>query len=158
MDFSKFDKMVDIEGLKNDVKGYEKNSRSGDFVKVPHGKYEVAVNKLELTESKTNKPMVKGAFEVISEGEFKGGRIFMNQLVDEGFKIHIVNELLRAMLEKCDNAPFIEFETYHQYGDLLMDVHECIDGNFEYLLNYIPNPKNPNFDKFEIEEVYVMED
>ena len=45
MDFSKFDKMVDIEGLKKDIADVEANGGGGDFKDVPHGSYEVAIDK-----------------------------------------------------------------------------------------------------------------
>lgn len=76
MDFSKFDKEVDLDGLKNDLAEVEKNGGSGERKEVPHGTYEVKVDKLELTESKTSgNPMVTCWFKVLS-GEFKGSLIY----------------------------------------------------------------------------------
>ena len=54
LDFSKFDKQVDLEGLKKDIE----DSANNDFKEVPHGTYEVAITKLELKESKKGDPMV----------------------------------------------------------------------------------------------------
>ena len=50
----------------------------------------------------------------------------------------------------------MEFKTYNQYGNMLMDVMESIDNNFEYSLDYRENSKGYN--EFEIKEVYVLED
>ena len=34
----------------------------------------------------------------IVEGEYKGSLIFMNQVVTQGFQIHIVNEFVRSLI------------------------------------------------------------
>ncbi len=49
--WDKFDKNIDVEGLKADAKEAAENG-GGDFKEVPHGEYEAEVNKLELRESK----------------------------------------------------------------------------------------------------------
>lgn len=145
MDFSKFDKQVDLEGLKKDIE----NSANNDFKEVPHGNYEVAITKLELAESKKGDPMVKIWFKVVN-GEYKGSLIFMNQVITRGFQIHIVDELLRSLETDIE----ISFESYSQYNDLLLDIFEAIDGNFEYGLKY---GENKGFDTFEITEVFELD-
>ena len=56
MDFKKWDDNADLEGLIKDVE--ETKEKGGNFKDVPHGKYEVKVDKMELVESSTNKPML----------------------------------------------------------------------------------------------------
>jgi hypothetical protein len=146
--WDKFDKAVDTAALADDVKDAQENGQS--FKDVPHGDYEVSIDKMELTESKNHDPMVTIWFKVLT-GEYKGSRIFMNQVITQGFQIHIVNELLRAM----DTDLNIEFITYKQYGNLLMDVMEAIDGNLEFALSY-KEGKN-GFSKYEITEVFEVE-
>lgn len=145
MDFSKFDKQVDLEGLKQDIE----ESANNDFKEVPLGTYEVAIKKLELSESKKGDPMVKVWFKVIS-GEYKGSLIFMNQVITRGFQIHIVDELLKSLETDVD----IHFESYSQYAELLADVYEAADGNFEYALKY---GENKGFNTFEITEVFELD-
>ena len=143
--WDQFDKAIDTVGLATDV---EEAAESGaSFKDVPHGQYEVKVDKLELTASKAGDPMVTVWFKVLS-GEFKGCRIFFNQVITQGFQVHIVNELLRAMETDID----IEFQTYTQYGNLLMDIFETVDGNMEFGLNYAEGKKG--FSTFEITEVF----
>lgn len=148
MDFSKFDKAMDLEGLKHDVADAQQND-GGNFKEVPHGSYEVSINKLELTESKKGDPMVSIWFKVLT-GEYKGSLIFYNQVITQGFQIHLNNELLRSM----DSGIDIEFESYTQYAQLLMDVHEAIDGNLEYALEY---GERKGFNTFKITEVFEVE-
>lgn len=145
MDFSKFDKQVDLEGLKQDIE----ESANNDFKEVPLGTYEVAVKKLKLSESKKGDPMVKVWFKIIS-GEYKGSLIFMNQVITRGFQIHIVDELLKSLETDVD----IHFESYSQYAELLADVYEAVDGNFEYALKY---GENKGFNTFEITEVFELD-
>ncbi len=65
--------------------------------------------------------MVKGQFRVV-EGEFKGSSIFMNQLVDEGWKINMMNDFLQS-LDVIDPED-IYFESYSDYNDLILEIAE----------------------------------
>lgn len=147
--WDKFDKMADLKSLAEDVKTAAENG--GSYKEVPFGDYEVAIDKLELTASKAGDPMVSVWFKVV-DGEFKGSRIFMNQVVTQGFQIHIINEFLRSL----DSGIDIVFDTYKQYGNLLMDVFEAVNGNLEFALKYSEG-KN-GFAKYEITEVFELED
>lgn len=145
MDFSKFDKQIDLEGLKQDIA----DSANNDFKEVPHGTYEVAITKLELSESKKGDPMVKAWFKIL-EGEFKNSLVFMNQVVTTGFQIHIVDNFLRSL--GTDIA--VCFESYSQYANLIADVYEAVNGNFEYALEY---GEKKGFNTFEIKEVFELD-
>lgn len=147
--WDKFDEAIDTAGLAKDVQEAAENG-SGNFKEVPHGEYEVAVNKMELVASKKGDPMVSIWFKIVS-GEYKGSLIFFNQVVTQGFQIHIVNELLRAMDTDID----IKFTTYKEYGNLLMDVMEAIDGKLEFGLKYEKGKKD--FNTYEITEVFEVE-
>lgn len=145
MDFSKFDKQVDLEGLKKDIE----DSANNDFKEVPHGSYEVAITKLELGESKKGDPMVKVWFKIVA-GEYKNSLIFMNQVITKGFQIHIVNEFLRSLDTNVD----ITFVSYSQYNELLMDIFEAVDDKLEFALKY---GENKGFNTFEITDIFEVE-
>lgn len=149
MDFSKFDKQVDLEGLKQDIMDAEENG-GGDFKEVPHGKYEVAITKLELTESKKGDPMVSVWFKV-TNGEYKGSLIFMNQVITQGFQIHIADEFLRSLETTVD----VQFESYSQYAEMLADIFEEIEDKVEFVLDYDENKKG--FNTFEIIDSFEVE-
>lgn len=144
MDFSKFDKKVDLEGLKKDIE----DSANNDYKEVPHGNYEVAITKLELKESKKGDPMVAVWFKIL-DGEYKGSLIFMNQVITRGFQIHIVDDFLRSLETDVD----IVFESYSQYADMLADVFEAVEGNLEFALKY---GEKKGFNTFEITEVFEV--
>ncbi len=146
--FDEFDKMIDTKALAEEVKN---SSDTPVYKDVPDGEYEVKIDKMELVATKeTHKPMVSAWFKIVS-GDLKGQLIFMNQVVDEAFKIHIVNDFLRSLSTDKE----IEFVNYKQYGNLLMDVMEDIDGRFEYGLSYTHNRKG--YAVFEIKEVFDLE-
>ena len=149
--WDKFNKSVDTEALAADVKEAAENG--SNFREVPHGIYEVEVNKLEAKESKKGDPMITAWFKVV-EGEYKGSMIFMNQVVLQAFQIHIVNEILRQMTAELPEFN-VEFKDYAQYEQLVLDVAEAIDGKFEFKLNYSDGGKG--FSKFSIDEVFVLE-
>ncbi|MYL57386.1 DUF669 domain-containing protein [Virgibacillus halodenitrificans] len=156
-DWSKFDKKVDLEALQDDVKEVEENG-GGDFQDVPEGQYEVAVEKMELTESKKGDPMLTIWFEIV-EGEFEGQKIFYNGVMQSqndkafGFQVHRNNEMLRALWD-CEKDD-VKFTGFQDYADLVLDVHEDIDGQFEYLLEKSVDKKG--YDQYKIEEVFEVE-
>lgn len=146
--WNEFDKAINTKELQNEIKEAAENG-GGNYKEVPVGKYEVAVEKMELVKSKKDDPMVTIWFKVVGKDDpYKGSLIFMNQVITQGFQIHIVNEILRSM----DTGIDVHFDTYSQYGNLLMDVHEAIDKKVEFALDYSEN--NKGYRIFEIEEVF----
>lgn len=151
--FDKWDKEIDTEGLAADVQEAAENG-TGNYKEVPHGDYEVAIQQMELKASKKGDPMVSIWFKIL-DGEFKNSIIFFNQVITQGFQVHIVNEMLRMMVSEMEDAPVIEFKSYKQYGNLIMDIFEAVNDNFEYALAYKKGKKD--FSTYEIKEVFVLE-
>lgn len=158
--FAQWDKAVDMDGLKKDIAEAAENG--GNFKEVPHGKYEVSIEKMELKATKeTKNPMVSVWMKIVGDCDFKGSMIFMNRVIDPksqwaGLSIHQCNEFLRSLVQNCADAPVVEFKSFAQYAELLMDIHELVADSFEYALDYGQNKKG--FDTFEITEVYALED
>lgn len=159
--FAQWDNAVNAEDLQKDIHEAEQNG-GGNFKEVPHGKYEVSIEKMELKATKkTNKPMVSVWMKIVSDGEFKDSMLFMNQVIDlaseyRGMQVHNMNEFLRSLIQDCADAPVVEFKSFAQYAELLMDIHELIADSFEYGINYGQTKKG--FDTFEVLEVYPLED
>lgn len=148
MDFSKFNKAVDLEALKHDIHEAEENGGTGNYKEVPHGSYEVKIEKMELKESKKGDPMLSVWFKILN-GEFEKSMIFMNQVITQGFQIHICNTFLRSL----DTGKEIVFDDFEQYANLVMDIHEEIDSlRLEFALDYGKTDKG--FSTFEITEVF----
>ena len=143
--FEKWNSNVDLAGLQQDIKDAQDNNK--EFEKVPHGEYEVKIDKMELKASKKGDPMVSIWFTIL-EGKYKKSKLFLNQVITQGFQIHIVNELLKSM----GTDLVIEFVDYKQYADLILDVaEECDTNNLEFALKY---EDNKGYDKFTITEVF----
>ena len=141
--FSKFNEMFDTKGLSEDLS----TMGNTDFVEVPHGDYEVSIEKLELGESKSQLPQVKVWFKILT-GDFKGQRIFMNQNVDKKYGLHNANEFMNSL----DSGYNIVFEDFVQYGTLIASVFEAVQ-SAEYHLAYGQNDKG--FNTYTIVEKYV---
>lgn len=148
--FEKFNSMIDVDGLKQDVETAASNS--GDFVEVPKGDYEVKITKIELGEtgekSKTpGMPMAKVWFDILA-GDFKGQKIFMNQMLTSGFGIHKMNELLNSL----ETGITVQFENFVQYNDLLKEIFNAVDGVAEYQLHYAEN--NKGYSTYDIVQIF----
>lgn len=131
--------MIDVEGLKKDIE--DAANSTGEFVEVPKGDYEVKVVKIELGEtgekSKTpGMPMAKVWFEILA-GEYKGQKIFMNQMLTSGFGIHKMNEFLTSL----ETGVSVVFENFEQYSELFNQIFDEVDGKAEYQLAYGENNK-----------------
>lgn len=150
VNWKKIDESIDIEGLNKDMQEAAEN-KGGNFKEVPEGQYEVKVEKLELTQSKKGDPMLSCWFNVLS-GEYKGSRIFMNQVANAGFGLHKVHEFLKN-LDSGVEVP--TFSGYQRLNDTILDIHEAIDGKLEYGLKYGKNSKG--FSTFEITDVFDVE-
>ena len=143
--FEKWNSNVDLAGLQKDIKDAQDNNKEYD--EVPHGEYEVNLDKLELKATKKGDPMVSAWFTIL-QGKYKKSKLFMNQVVTQGFQIHIVNTFLKSMGTDLN----IEFIDYKQYAELLLDVaEECDTNNLEFVVKY---EDNKGYDKFTITEVF----
>lgn len=149
MDYSKFDDMIDLKGLKNDVK--ESEDKGSSFDEVPHGSYEVKIDKMELTESKNGDPMVTIWFKIL-EGKQKDRLIFMNQVIIKGFQVHLMNVFLKSFDTDAD----VHFETYTQYAKLIEYIKDYIGMNgLEFELEY---GERKGYNTFKIVQVFEPDD
>lgn len=145
--FEKWNKNTNLADLKADIEQAQKDDGNRTYEAVPHGKYEVKVDKMELKPTKKGDPMVSIWFTIL-EGKYKKSKLFMNQVVTQGFQLNIVNNFLRSM----ETGVNVEFVDYAQYADMLLDVAEACDTNkLEFAVNY---EDNNGYDKFTILEVF----
>lgn len=154
MDFSKFDEQVDLEQLKKDAEEAAKNG-GGDFPEVPKGTYVGKFEKLEVGQTKDGRPMLKGQFR-ITEGEFEKSCLFYNRVLygtknDANMIASAVGFL--ATLEPSEAVGPVEFESYSQFADLVLDIMEDIDGELEYEVEYDPD----GFQNISITDVFETE-
>lgn len=141
--WEKFDKEID-----KDIQKQIEAAENSEYAEVPLGDYEVKVDNMELKISKSGNPMVSIWFRIVA-GEFNNNLLFMNQVINMPFQIGIANKILRAL----DPNKNIEFETYSQYANLIMDIYEEIDGKFEYAIKY---GEKKGFSTFEILDIFEV--
>ncbi len=151
MDFSSFDKQIDLNQLKQDAEEIKKNGGTGDFPQVPAGTYTTKVEKLELGATKDGRPMLKAMFR-ITEGDYKKQCLFFNRVLF-GTK-NDANMIAGAMtwleeLEPSEEVGPIVFNGYADLAELVMDIAEDIS-DLEYEVDYDPD----EFNSVSISEVF----
>lgn len=141
--WEKFDKEID-----KDMQKKIEEAENSEYAEVPYGDYEVKVDNMELKISKNGNPMVSIWFRIVA-GDYNNNLLFMNQVINQPFQIGLANKILRAL----DPNKNIEFETYSQYANLIMDIYEEIDGKFEYALKY---GEKKGFSTFEVLDIFEV--
>ena len=149
IDFSKFDKEIDLNQYKADMNEAGKGN-SGDYPEVPVGKYVVAVDKLELGLSKAGKPMGIVWFTIL-EGEYENSKLFYYKTIDTA----VGGAMFRDFLRSLESGLEIKFESFSQFANLVLDVHEAINGKLEYEIQYSKNAKG--FTNYKVTAVYEVE-
>ena len=143
MDFSKFDKEVDLAQLKKDADEIVKNGGTGDYPEIEAGTYHGKFEKLEMTETKDKRPMMKAMFRITGDPH-RNQCLFMNRVL-YGTK-NDANMIASAIgwlesLEPSEDIGDIKFESFSQFNDLIMDIAEDIS-ELEYDVEYDPKSFN----------------
>ena len=152
--FEKYSNVINSDELAASQKEIQENSNGGQRDEVPAGKYEVKVEKLEAKRSKNGNPMISIWFRIM-EGKFEKSVIFYNGVFHEDWMRHRVSKILSSLLDDGDHEA--EINLVLKSGDMnlinnfVMDLHESIDGKFEYLLDY---GLSKGFNTYAIEEVF----
>lgn len=151
MDFSQFDKQVDLDKLKADADEIKKNGGTGDYPEIEAGIYRGKFEKLELGETKDGRPMLKAMFRITSDPH-KKACLFLNRVL-YGTK-NDANMIASAIgwlesLEPSEDVGPVEFNSFAQFNDLILDIAEDIS-ELEYDVEYDPNA----FNNISIEAVY----
>jgi len=150
--WDKYNKLIDFDAINKELSEMEQNN-NGEWEDVPYDTYEVKVDQMELSESKAGNVMVVIRFKILA-GEYKGRLIYMRQVVNQAFQFGIVHRFLRSLDSDIDVPHGIQ--SYDELEQLLLDIHENIDGKLEYSLRFDVNKKGYN--TFEIVDVYEVEE
>lgn len=147
MDFSKFDKEIDVKQLQKDIAEAQENG-TGDYAEVPAGVYTCGIDKLEVRTTKDGRPMLSAQFRIIGDEDgtkcdFTKHCLFMNRVL-YGTK-NDANMIASAIgwlktLEPSDDID-VMFETYSQFADLVLDIAEDIAA-LQYVVSYDPDAFN----------------
>lgn len=147
--WEKYDEKVDLKGFEEDVKEAEENG--GEFEDLPLGKYEVALESIELKETKeSKKPMIVSTFKVV-EGKFENRLVWVNQVVEKPAAMAMGLRFINAMKPESE----IKFKSYSQLAEDLDEAGRYIPDNHEFVLDI---SENKGYRNFKIAEVFNLED
>lgn len=130
MDWTAFDSKLDNE-IMDQLDKLESGESVSEYEEVPVGKYEVVVEKMELTESKNHNPMTVAWLRIV-EGPFKNSMLFNHMVMKEKFGIHRAKEFIR----KLDPSSPVKFESFTQWDIYLKGISEEICGQASYVMKY----------------------
>lgn len=143
IDFSKLDQQVNLDQLKKDIAEAKENG-TGAYKEVPKGVYTCKLERLEVGETKDGRPMLKVMMRIVgdedgSKCEFTKHCIFMNRVLygtkNDGNMIASAVGWLDS-LEPSDDVGDINFINYTQFADLVLDIHEDVADDLEYVVDY----------------------
>jgi hypothetical protein len=151
--FDKYANTIDAKALEASQKEINENN-SGDYPEIPLGKYEVKIEKMEAKLSSSKNPMISIWFKIL-EGDFKDSFIFYNGVFYEDWMRHRVVKMLSDILADSSHEAEINLilkdSKLDEINNFVMDIHEEVDGKFEYLLDY---GERKGFNTYKIVEVY----
>lgn len=147
-DFSKYNNMFNVDELKAQMKEIQENG-GGDYPEVPHGTYTVKIEKLELTETKKEpkRPMLTVWFKIL-DGDYKDQLIFMNQVCEKPFQLHVVTDFLKSL----DSSLNVEFDGFVKFANLIMDIAEDIEA--QHLVYDLDYKEKKGYNTFKIIDVF----
>ena len=157
VDFSKFDKLVNQKELSEQIK----NADDVSFDDVPRGTYVVDIEKMEIKPTKAGDKLMfavqMGITETIDAPKKQDRRkVFFNRVIlgnkttdkwNDGIAIKGVISWIKKLLDEDDT---IEFKSYSQFADEILDIYQDVCPNISVKIDYDPEAFNP----ISIVEVY----
>lgn len=155
VDFSKFDKMIDSSELKQQMEA------APEYDEVPKGTYIVSIKSMEVKMTKAQDKLMFAAQmqikETVQAPKKQDNRyIFFNRVIqgnkktekwNDGVAIKGVCTWINKLIGDGDE---IEFKTYTQFAEEVLDIFQDISNAIEVEVDYDPDAFNP----VEIKDVY----
>jgi hypothetical protein len=151
MDFTKFDNAINGADLQKQLEEAKNNAPQTDR-EVPEDNYTVKIEKMEVGATKDGRPMFKVQCRIL-DGEFKKWCVFMNRVI-YGTKndANMINSVI-GWLEKLESGIDVEFKSYTQFSELVLDIFEEVADSVELDVDYDPNA----FNSISIKDVFDAE-
>lgn len=145
MDFSKFDKEINLKEINKQIKEIEENG-GGDYPEVPDGQYVAALENLQLGNTKDGRPMLKVQMRLVegignaeqkflSQYKKKKPCVFLNRVIFGTKNDASMIQSAVTWVNKLDLDPPVVFNGYADFADELMDIMEDLDGE-EFDIKY----------------------
>lgn len=145
MNWDMLDKDLNLEEVK------AKMEEKSEFEPLPDGDYEVAIDSMELGESKAHDPMLRVTFKVVA-GQYENRLLFMNKVMQPqsqymGFQVKQVIEFLNSL-----EVGEYDFTGFAQLDKDIKNISKTIEQeNVEYLVR---QKTKKDYANYEIKEVY----
>ena len=147
VDFNKFDQMVNASELKKQMEA------APEYDDVPAGTYMAVIDKREIKETKNKDGLIfavqMGITETIDAPKkqdkrkiFFNRKVFGNNITDkwnDGIAIKGVISWIEKLLDEDDT---IEFESYSQFADEVLDIYQDICPQIVLKIEYDPDAFN----------------
>lgn len=154
VDFSAFDKKVNLSELQKDIESAPDNS----YADVPAGHYVVNIDKMEIKTTKDGKKLMFAVQCGIKEGKQRRRKIFFNRVIS-GNKISEKWNDGRAIKSVCTwidevtgQEGSVQFRNYSDFAAQVLDIYQDVSGEIELDVTYDPDKFNP----IQINEVYDL--
>lgn len=148
MDFNKFDKLVNKDELQKQM------NAAPEFDDVPKGTYMAVVDKMEVKTTKAGDKLMfavqMGITDTIDAPKKQNKRkIFFNRVIcgnknserwNDGVAIKGVISWIEKLLDEGDS---IEFKSYSQFADEVLDIYQDVCPEIEVKIEYDPDAFNP---------------
>ena len=120
IDFTKYDKQIDKKELEEQMR----QASDSLITEYPDGEYEVALDQMEIKETRTGKLMVAIRW-TIAEGKYTNRKMFQNQIVsgttNNGLMIHRIMEIFRAMGVEEEECKFTNYTALNELVDAVSE-------------------------------------
>lgn len=145
--FDKFKNGIDQNAINEAITEAKENG--GGFKEVPEGTYEVEVEKIELKQTRKGDDMVSIWFTIL-DGEFKGSKLFKNQVIKENWQLGQAFDFIFALGTGIEPTKKIkDNDDFQDYLDEVLD--EINDQGLEYEVKYTIN--NKGFSDIQVAEI-----
>jgi len=148
VDFDKFDKMVNNTEIKKQMEA------APEYDDVPEGTYMVIIDKMEIKPTKAGDKLIFAVQFSITDTidapkKQDKRKLFFNRVIcgnktterwNDGVAIKGVISWIEKLLDDGDG---IEFKSYSQFADEVLDIYQDICPNIELKIDYDPEAFNP---------------
>lgn len=144
VDFSAFDKKVDLDALQEEVK----NADLSSFEDVPDGTYIVGFDKMEIKPTKAKDKLMFAVQCKIKEGPHKGRLLFFNRVISGNKTSEKWNDgkaikSVCTWLDKLETETVPEFYNYSDFADCVLDIFQEVQGKVEAEVDWAAKDFNP---------------
>lgn len=152
VDYSKFDKKVDLAALQNDIE----NAPKQEYENVPRGTYIVSIENMEISETKKGDKLRFTAEFAIKEGKYKGRKMWFHRVICGNTSANWTDaqaiKSIITWLGELGTETEPEFLNYQDFAECVLDIFQEVQNKVELEIYYDAD----KFDPVKINEVFDL--